>query len=198
LDNWEVDINAIHYQQTSIRNKNETENIYLKTEINSSSSLNDFKDQVKNSENCDEDHVTMTCDNNDDNNSLTISEVKDRYEALPFFKEDPTVNLFHSYSSNSSLNSFFTSFTMRNKVIGTRLRSHSGGFIDPRSHPEYMTKYVDPRYRSWHWYSHFSPHEKIPGGTALLRRTQKIIDVGFSSQQFLLLGEVAIPRWLNN
>ena len=50
--------------------------------------------------------------------------------------------------------------------------------------------YTDPRYKSWHWYQYVSIHDKIPGGTELLRRAQRVVDVGFNSDQLLLLGEV--------
>jgi hypothetical protein len=104
---------------------------------------------------------------------------------------NPSYDVTSSRPPSLSESSFSTDSDTSSLRSRSRLRTHSGGSIDPRSLPQPKpAAYVDPRFRSWHWYHHLTIHDKIPGGTKLLRRSQRIIDVGFNSEQLLLLGEV--------
>lgn len=49
--------------------------------------------------------------------------------------------------------------------------------------------YQELRYRSWDWYRHFSPYEKVPCGTQILKQSQRLFDIGLDCEQLLLLGE---------
>lgn len=179
IGSWEVDVNAIHSSTRPFRSRHRDRAGAGDDVMDRSDTKADFSLNLSSSIS-DSTPGARKVDLPIEPSSVTFN---------PSIAESPV-----PYPSHSS--SFSSQFGKTNHSFCSPLRSrtHSGGAIDPRGlpHEPKPASYIDPRYRSWHWYRHLSIHDKIPGGTKMLRKCQRVIDIGFNAEQFLLLGEVCV------
>jgi len=195
MDNWEVDVNAIHSSNRPFRPYHR-EGMGANVTSKSADAMASFSYKTSNN--------NLLNERNDEKVKYSLNYSPPKTDSISSgrkfgqFSEPSSVTFNPSFADSpvpdTSTISAFSSPSVAEAHSGRqylRSRTHSGGTIDPRGlpHEPKPASYIDPRFRSWHWYHHLSINEKIPGGTKLLRRCQKVIDVGFNAEQFLLLGE---------